>query len=212
MTLDILAIAAHPGDAEASCGGALIRMAEQGYRTGVLDLTAPDENLEAAEIAAQRLQLAWRDNQHMPDGRLENSLAARMTLAVRIRELQPRVLILPYWEAADPDQVHCSALASEACFLAGLPKLEEYSEPHRPERILYASLFAQARPSFVIDISAQFERRCTALASCARFANQTERMEALARYHGAAIGVRYGEPFVMKEALAVDDLVRLGAH
>jgi bacillithiol biosynthesis deacetylase BshB1 len=222
MNLDILAIAAHPGDVEASSGGTLIRMAELGYRTGVLDLTAgdmgtggaPEERLAEAEIAARRLHLDWRDNQRMPDARLENSLAARMTLAVRIRELKPRVVILPHWEARHPDRVHCCELGVEACFLAGLPTLEEYSEPHRPERILYASFFAEAtaeaKPSFVVDVSAQFERRLEALRSYAApwaGAAALERMDALARFHGGRIGVRYGEPFVMKEALALDDIV-----
>ena len=217
MTLDILAIMPHPGDAEALCGGSLLRMAGRGYRTGVLDLTAgdmgtlgsPEQRLAEAEIAATRLQLAWRGNQGMPDARLENSLAARLTLAVRIRELRPRVVILPYWEAPHPDHVHCAELASEACFLAGLARLEEYSEPHRPERILYASLFAEVRPSFVMDISQQYDLRQAALASFAQFAAAAvlDRMEAFTRYHGARIGTRHGEPFVMKEALAVGDFV-----
>jgi N-acetylglucosamine malate deacetylase 1 len=209
MNLDILVIAAHPGDAEASCGGTLIRMASQGYRAGVLDLTMGDPEA-AAENVTDGLQLSWRENQRMPEGRLENSLPARMTVAMRIRELKPRVVVLPYWESTDPDQVHCSALAAEACFLAGLASLEEYSEPHRPERVLYGSLFADVRPSFVVDISAQFEQGCAALAGYAapRMHGAIDRREALARYHGASIGVRYGEPFVMKEVLAVDDIVR----
>ena len=219
MNLDILAIAAHPGDAEAACGGTLMRMAGQGYRTGVLDLTAgdvraeggPEERLAAAQVAAGRLKLEWRDNQRMPDGRLENSLAARMTLAVRIRELKPRVVILPDGAAEDPDEVHCRELGMEACFLAGLAKLEEYSEPHRPKRILFASFFGDVRPSFVVDISAQFAARVEALRSYGfeGGAGGLERMEALARFHGSRIGARYGEPFVMKEVPAVPDIVRI---
>lgn len=218
MTLDILALAAHPGDAEAFCGGTLIRMAQQGYRAGVLDLTAGDvsaegtaeERLAQAQVAAERLRLAWRDNQHMPDGRLENSLAARLTLAVRIRELQPAVVILPHAEEGDPDQQHCRELGMDACFLAGLAKIEEYSEPHRPKRILLASFFAETRSSFIVDISAQFELRSEALEAYSFEDAARERMEALARFHGSRIGVRYGEPFVMKEALAVGDIVSVG--
>ena len=128
MTLDILAIAAHPDDVEQTCGGTLIRMAEQGYRTGVLDLTAGDMGTRGIpgssawpnrEMAGRHLQLAWRDNQHMPDARLENTLGARMTLAVRIRELKPRVVILPYWEARHPDQVHCAELGCGGLFPGG---------------------------------------------------------------------------------------------
>src|SRR5437764_12140599 len=91
--LDILAIAAHPDDIEQTCGGTLIRMAEAGYRTGVLDLTAgdmgtrgtPDERVRESEAAGQHLLLKWRGNLHLPDARLENTLSARMSLAVKVR-------------------------------------------------------------------------------------------------------------------------------
>src|ERR1039457_3809171 len=103
MSLDILAIAAHPDDIEQTCGGTLIRMAEIGYRTGALDLTAgdmgtrgtPDQRLAEAEVAGRHMRLEWRDNLHFPDARLENTISARMTLAVKIREMRPRVVILP---------------------------------------------------------------------------------------------------------------------
>src|ERR1035437_1699926 len=111
MNLDVLAIAAHPDDVEQTCGGTLIRMAELGYRTGALDLTAgdmgtrgsPEERVAESEAAAEHLLLRWRGNLHFPDARLENNIAARMTLAQKIRELQPRVVILPSWEARPPD-------------------------------------------------------------------------------------------------------------
>jgi LmbE family N-acetylglucosaminyl deacetylase len=106
MSLDILAIAAHPDDIEQTCGGTLLLMAEKGYRTGALDLTAgdmgtrgtPEQRLAEAEVAARHMRLQWRGNLHFPDARLENNISARMTLAVKIRELRPRVVILPYWE------------------------------------------------------------------------------------------------------------------
>src|ERR1035437_9764156 len=140
MNLDVLAIAAYPDDVEQTCGGTLIRMAEAGYRTGVLDLTAgdmgtrgtPEVRVEESQVAAGHMLLKWRDNQHFPDARLENTLTARMTLAVKIRELKPRVVILPYWEGRHPDHYRCREMGYEACFLAGLRKLDEYSEPHRP--------------------------------------------------------------------------------
>jgi bacillithiol biosynthesis deacetylase BshB1 len=229
MSLDILAIAAHPDDVEQTCGGTLLRMAEMGYRTGVLDLTAgdmgtrgtPEQRVAESEVAAKHLQLAWRGNLHMPDARLENSLAGRMTLAVKIRELHPRVVILPYWQARHPDHYRAGELGYEACFLAGLKKLDPYSEPHRPFKILYASLYADIKPSFIVDISAQFERRMTALLSYTSqygeaggtlFPNEQEireRLGAIARFYGNQIGVRYGEPFVVKEAMEIADIVAM---
>ena len=229
----MLAIAAHPDDVEQTCGGTLIRMAEMGYRTGVLDLTAgdmgsrgtPEERVAESQTAARHLLLAWRGNQHMPDARLENTLTARMTLAVKIRELKPRVVILPYWEARQPDHYRASEIGFEACFLAGLKKLEEYSEPHRPQKILYSSLYADVKPSFIVDISAQFERRMAALLSYSSqygaadagglFPDEPEireRLGAIARFYGNLIGVKYGEPYVVKETLRVDDVMTMGVR
>jgi bacillithiol biosynthesis deacetylase BshB1 len=234
MSLDLLAIAAHPDDVEQSCGGTLIRMAEMGYRTGVLDLTAgdmgtrgtPEQRLAEAEVAAGHMLLGWRGNLHLPDARLQNDIAARMTLAVKIRELRPRVVILPYWQGRHPDHYRASELGYEACFLAGLKKLDEYSEPHRPHKVLYASVYAPVTPSFVVDISAQFERRMSALLAyqsqygAAQPAGDLfpdepeirERLGAIARYYGNLIGAKYGEPFVVKEMLRVDDVVSMGVR
>lgn len=231
MSLDVLAIAAHPDDIEQTCGGTLIKMAEKGYRTGALDLTAgdmgtrgsPEIRVAESEVAAKQMQLSWRGNMHFPDARLENNIAARMSLAVKIRELKPRVVILPYWEARHPDHYRCCELGFEACFLAGLKKLDEYSEPHRPAKILYSSLYADVKPSFVVDISGQFERRMSALFSYASQYGETseggtlfpseaeirERLGAIARFYGNLIGVRYGEPFVVKEAISIDDIVSM---
>ena len=231
MNLDVLAIAAHPDDVEQTCGGTLIRMAESGYRTGVVDLTAgdmgtrgtPEERMAESDLAASHLLLAWRGNLRMPDARLENSLPARMTLAVKIRELKPRVVILPYWQARHPDHYRAGELGYEACFLAGLRKLDPYSEPHRPFKILYSSVYADVKPSFIVDISAQFERRMSALFSYASQFGAAEqgsdlfpaeqeirdRLGAIARFYGNLIGVRYGEPFVVKEAIEVGDIVSM---
>jgi len=231
--LDVLAIAAHPDDVEQTCGGTLIKMAQAGYRTGVLDLTAgdmgtrgtPEIRLQEAEAAGRELMLAWRGNMRFPDARLENSLPARMSLAMEIRRLRPRVVILPYWEARHPDHYRAGELGYEACFLAGLKKLDEATEPHRPFKVLYASLYANVTPSFVVDITEQFERRMAALF---RYRSQygggpgselfpaereiRERLAAIARFYGNLIGVKYGEPFVVKETLRVDDIVSLGVR
>jgi bacillithiol biosynthesis deacetylase BshB1 len=234
MTLDLLAIAAHPDDVEQTCGGTLIKMAEAGYRTGVLDLTAgdmgtrgtPEQRVAESEVAAKRMLAGWRGNMHFPDARLQNDLSARMTLAMRIRELKPRVVILPYWEARHPDHYRAGELAYEACFLSGLAKLDEYSEPHRPYKVIYSSLYANVTPSFVVDISAQFERRMAALLSyrsqygesqegAALFPQEQEireRLGAVARYYGNLIGAKYGEPFVVKETLRVEDVVSMGVR
>lgn len=230
--LDILAIAAHPDDVEQTCGGTLLKMAEMGYRTGVLDLTAgdmgtrgtPELRVRESQTAAAKLKLAWRGNTYLPDARLENTISVRMSLAGEIRNLRPRVVILPYWQGRHPDHYRTSEIGYESCFLAGLRKLDDSSEPHRPSKILYASLYANVTPSFVVDISGQFEQRMESLfayesqygnaaAGSDLFPPQTEvrdRLAAVARFYGNLIGVKYGEPFVIKETLRVDDITTMG--
>lgn len=230
--LDVLAIAAHPDDVEQTCGGTLLKTAQAGYRTGILDLTAgdmgtrgtPELRMKEADRAGEILEVKWRGNLRFPDARLENNIAARMTLAMQIRTLRPRVVILPYWEARHPDHYRAGELAFEAAFLAGLRKLDEDTEPHRPFKMIYSSLYANVIPSFVVDVSSQFERRMEALfayesqyGASAEGSNLFpqkgeihERLAAIARFYGNQIGVRYGEPFVVKETMRVDDIVTLG--
>jgi N-acetylglucosamine malate deacetylase 1 len=229
--LDLLAIAAHPDDVEQTCGGTLLRMAETGYRTGIMDLTAgdmgtrgsPEIRVAESDDAAKILKVLHRENLHFPDARLENSLAARMSLAQRIRELKPHTVILPYWEGRHPDHYRTAELGYEACFLAGLKKIDQYTEPHRPYKILYSSLYANVTPSFVVDITRQFDRRMESLLAyrsqygevkdgATLFPDENEireRLSAIARFYGNLIGVKYGEPFVVKETMRVDDVVSL---
>jgi N-acetylglucosamine malate deacetylase 1 len=229
--LDVLAIAAHPDDVEQTCGGTLIRMAELGYRTGVLDLTAgdmgsrgtPDLRIQESKAAAGHLLLAWRQNLRWPDARLENTISARMTLAGVIRRIRPRTVILPYWTGRHPDHYRAGEIGYEACFLAGLRRLEAETEPHRPFKIVYSSLYANVTPSFVVDISRQFDRRMNALFSYpSQYGDGAdaadlfpshqeveERLAAIARFYGNLIGVKYGEAYVVKEAIEVADIVSM---
>jgi bacillithiol biosynthesis deacetylase BshB1 len=229
--MDVLAIAAHPDDVEQTCGGTLLRMAEAGYRTGIIDLTAgdmgtrgsPEIRVAESEVAARILQCGWRDNLHFPDARLENSMAGRMTIAQKIREQRPRVVIIPYWEARHPDHYRAGEMAYEACFLAGLRKIDPYTEPHRPFKVIYASQYANVPPTFVVDITGQFDRRMESLfayksqygameSGSDLFPPETEvreRLASISRFYGNLIGVKYGEAFVVKETMRVDDLLAL---
>ena len=229
--LDVLAIAAHLDDVEQTCGGTLIRMAEMGYRTGILDLTAgdmgsrgtPELRIKESKNAAEHLLVAWRQNLRWPDARLENTITARMTLAGVVRRLRPHVLILPYWAGRHPDHYRASEIGYEASFLAGLTRLEEDTPPHRPFKILYSSVYANVTPSFVVDISRQFERRMAALLSYASQYGDSdeasdlfpshqeiqERLAAIARFYGNLIGAKYGEPFSLKECIQIDDIVSM---
>lgn len=227
--IDVLAIAAHPDDVEQTCGGTLLRMAEAGYSTGIIDLTAgdmgtrgsPEIRVAESEAAARILGVTHRENLHFPDARLENSMAGRMTVAHRIRELRPKTVILPYWQGRHPDHYRAAEIGYEACFLAGLRKIDQYTEPHRPHKIIYSSIYANVTPSFVVDISRHFEKRMESLFAYRSqygpvtegetlFPNEPEireRLAAIARFYGNLIGVKYGEPYAIKETMRIDDVV-----
>src|ERR1700719_2563153 len=168
MSLDILAIAAHRDDVEQTCGGTLLKMTQRGRRTGILDLTrgemgtrgaAEDREREAAE-AARILQVSWRGALDIPDGRVENTWENKLKVARVLREQRRPVLILPYWEGRHPDHYTASILGYEAAFLSGLAKLNsavshqpsgignpggDSAAPHRPFKIIYASLYRDVR-------------------------------------------------------------------
>ena len=229
--LDVLAIAAHRDDVEQTCGGTLLKMAQQGRRTGILDLTqgemgtrgtAADRAREAAE-AARILKVSYREALDIPDGRVENTYDNRIKIARVIRRQRPRVVVLPYWQGRHPDHYNCATLGYEACFLAGLSKLplEGPLPPHRPFKIVYASLYYDVRPSFVVDITGQFEARIQSIfAYQSQYQDQQagssdfpahqeirERVATMAGFYGLLAGVKYAEPFVQKEVGLVDDLL-----
>ena len=227
MTVDALAIAAHRDDTEQTCGGTLLKLSAAGYRTGILDLTAgemgtrgtPEQRAQEAQQAARLLGVHWRETLGLPDARVENTYENRLKLAAKIRQLCPRLVFLPYWEGRHPDHYTTSTLGYEACFLAGLKKLPLEGQPHRPHKILYCTLYYEVQPSFVVDITDQFDRRLQALlayhsqyddqaAGKDLFPSQTDlcqQVEALARLYGMMVGVKYGEPFLLKEMLLVSD-------
>jgi LmbE family N-acetylglucosaminyl deacetylase len=306
--LDILAIAAHRDDVEQTCGGTLLKMAQRGYRTGILDLTqgemgtrgTADERAREAAEAAKILRVSWRHALDIPDGRVENTWENRLRVARVIREQRPRVVILPYWEGRHPDHYTTSKLGYEACFLAGLAKLDvgqalsnqhsAFSQgktadagatvgsrastrvsatvgtgvgdtvtrlgdtvtgvdgtveghgfsraertpeiaalaadglpAHRPFKIIYATLYYDIRPTFVVDITEQFETRFQSLiAYKSQFTDQEAgkdffpaqadihaRTEAMARFYGMMGGVTYAEPFLQKEVGLVEDLLQI---
>ena len=229
--IDVLAIAAHPDDVEQTCGGTLLKMAEAGYKTGIIDLTAgdmgtrgtPEQRAAESEKAGEILRVSHRENLHFPDARLENSMAGRMTLAYKIRVLRPRTVILPYWTGRHPDHYRASEIGYEACFLAGLKKIDQYTEPHRPYKIIYSSVYANVTPSFVVDVTRHFDRRMDSLLAYRSqygpveegsdlFPDEAEirdRLASTARFYGNLIGVKYGEPYAVKETMRVDDIVTM---
>jgi bacillithiol biosynthesis deacetylase BshB1 len=233
MKLDMLAIAPHPDDAELTCGGTLLKMAEAGYRTGILDLTqgemgtrgTPEIRAREAARAAKILGVKVRRNLGLPDARLRVCDEFKTAIAEVIRELEPHTVILPYWQGRHPDHYAAATLGYEACFIAGLKNYPLAGEAFRPFKVLYAAAYAIAAPTFAVDVTKQYERRrrsILAYASQFRPAQKEkrskvvlpldrleERMNLTARYYGRLIGVAYAEGFVVKEVIQVDDVVKM---
>jgi bacillithiol biosynthesis deacetylase BshB1 len=231
--VDLLAIAAHRDDVELTCAGALIRAADQGHRTAILDLTAGESGTRgSAELrgqeaarAAEIMGVAERRNAGLPDAHLADSEANRRVLVEHIREFAPRVVILPFPVGRHPDHRVASELGRDACFLAGLARYDAAGEAHRPHKILYALAYREdpVKPTFVVDISEQFERKMAAI-RC--YASQFDGAKAAGEifptgqdlyslvetqnaHYGSLVRCRYGEPYFTHETMRVDDVVAL---
>jgi bacillithiol biosynthesis deacetylase BshB1 len=224
--LDYLVIAAHPDDAELGVGGTILSLKAHGGRVGVLDLTdgeptphgSPETRRRETDAATAVLGLDWRENLGLTNRSLVADLDARRRLAGVIRRLRPRILLAHYWADAHPDHVAASALVDAARFWAKLTKTDLPEEPHYPQKIVYffsIHLRLQFRPSFVLDVSPFHDDKLRAV-SCyhsqfieGRPITHPTLLDDLrdwARYWGWAIGARYGEPFVCREAVGLRDL------
>jgi bacillithiol biosynthesis deacetylase BshB1 len=231
--IDVLAFAPHPDDAELLCGGTLAKLAREGRRTAIVDLTRGEMGtrgsveIRAAEAAAaaQVLGVAHRENLGLPDSGLENTPETRVMIAKVIRRLRPQVVIAPAPKGRHPDHRIAAQMIRDGCFLSGVRKTDPASEPHRPRKLLHAITYREdhVKPTFVVDISGDFETKLRAIAC---YASQFEGViqagevypngEPLAEiirhqsaHYGSLVRVRYGEPFWTQETMRVDDVMAL---
>ncbi len=233
MPVDILAIAAHRDDVELTCAGTLIRAVDRGYRGGILDLTAGETGSrgsaelreEEARRAAAVMGIHERRNAGLPDAHLQNSDEMRRVVVAEIRRFRPRVVILPFPIGRHPDHRIAAELGRDACFLSGLARYQPDTEPHRPHKILHALSYREdpVKPTFVVDISEQFERKLAAI-KC--YGSQFDGAKAAGEifptgqdlyalietqnaHYGSLIRTRYGEPYFTQETVQVDDVMTL---
>ena len=233
MPVDLLAIAAHRDDVELTCAGTLLRAHDAGYTTGILDLTAGESGtrgsaeLRATEAAraAELLGVAERRNAGLPDAYLQNTDETRRVVVELIRHFAPRTVILPYPVGRHPDHRVASELGRDACFLAGLARYKASGRPHRPHKLLYALAYREdpIKPTFVVDITAQFERKMQAIRCYASQFDGAKNageifptgqdlyglVEIQNAHYGSLIRTRYGEPFFTHETVRIDDVVAL---
>ncbi|MDD5425529.1 MAG: bacillithiol biosynthesis deacetylase BshB1 [candidate division Zixibacteria bacterium] len=235
--LDILAIGAHPDDIEITSGGLLIKMAREKRLTGALDLTRGEmgtygndkEREQEAMLAAEILGLTFRENLALKDSAVEYNQANKLKIARVIREMRPEMVILPHWQQRHPDHLACNRLGFDACFLAGLKKIDLEGEPYRPRKIIYASYYRNTEYSFLVDISDEFEQKVKAVAAYkSQFGDNDEKtfremlengqknifhpgttifdtMHTRNHYLGLLAGVKYAEAYSIKENILIDD-------
>lgn len=228
MSLDILAIAAHPDDAELGCGGSLLLATRKGLSVAISDLTAGEMSSRGtvasrqveATNAAHILGIKERRNLGLPDSKIgENSAHSLSALIQLIRETRPRIVLAPYWEDRHPDHEATGRLVKEACFFAGVAKVGE-GEPYRPTRLYFYMISYPFTPAFVLDISDVWERKMEAIKAYQSQFESSENgiktaisdpgflklVEARAVWFGAMIGAAYGEPYYMPGPVPVAEL------
>jgi len=231
---DIAAICAHPDDAELVMGGTIARAAAKGRRVAMVDLTRGESGsrgtpegraLEAAE-AARILGAQHRESLSLPDAGLQVLPEQKDVVVEALRRLRPRVVLLQHWLQRHPDHAAASRIVYDSCFLAALRNYRpDLGAPFRPLKLVYAATMTEAndiKPSFVVDVTPVWP---TKLAAIAAFASQftpapgetgplpldryKEAVELAGRRHGQTIGVRYGEGFVTREPIAIEDVAAL---
>jgi bacillithiol biosynthesis deacetylase BshB1 len=233
MKLDLLAIAAHPDDAELTCGGTLALAAKQGHKVGIVDLVAGEagthgsaaKRAQESGAATRALGVHARANAGLADAHLVNTDDTRRRVIALIRRFRPRTVILPFPVGRHPDHRVASELGRDACYLAGLEKYDAPGKPHRPHKILYALAYREdpVKPTFVVDISATMSAKMKAIRCYksqfdgAKNAGEIfptgqhlyELIETQSAHYGSLIRARFGEPFFTFETVKVEDVVSL---
>ncbi|MBM3265350.1 MAG: bacillithiol biosynthesis deacetylase BshB1 [candidate division Zixibacteria bacterium] len=233
MKLDLLAFAPHPDDVELHCGGLMLKMAHRGHATGIADLTrgetgtrgTPEDRAREAQTAGRILGLSARENLGLPDAHIASTHENRLAVVRVIRTYCPKIVLIPHEVARHPDHTAASQLVRDAVFLAGLTRIETGQPPYRPRQTIFYFThlgFRDLVPSFIVDIGGFMERKLNAIrAYTTQFYNPDstepltyisrpeflDELEAQTRYFGSLIGVRYGEPFAVREFLTIDDPV-----
>ena len=235
MDFDLAGICAHPDDAELVMGGTLIRHARQGRRIALVDLTrgeagsrgTPEIRAGEAAEAARILGVTHRESLGLPDARLTVGEQEKDAVVGALRRLRPRIVIAQHWEQRHPDHVATARVVTDACVLSGLRNYRpDLGTAFRPARIVYATAMNEAIdivPSFVVDVTDAWEQKLKAIAAFASQFTPTsgetvalpldrfrEAVELACRRMGQKIGVKYGEGFVVREPLRVDDILAFG--
>lgn len=235
--LDILVIAAHPDDAELGCSGTILSQVEKGYKVGIVDLTqgemgtrgTPEIRLEEAEAAGKILKLTARENLGFKDIYFENDRDHQLKLIEKIRKYQPEIVIANAVSDRHPDHGKGSELATKACFMSGLRKIEtkldgKSQDPWRPKFVYHYIQNNYITPDFIVDITPYWETKIESIKAYksqffdpnsqepSSFISDPEFLpfiESRSREFGHRIMTTYGEGFTVERFIGVHDLFDL---
>ena len=226
--VDVMAFGAHPDDIEIGCGGTLIKLVDLGHSVVLVDMvqgemgtrgTVEIRRAEAA-AAAKIIGAVARENLKLEDGNIRADEEAKRRVVEVVRKHRPRLVFIPYYKDRHPDHYHTSQVAYEGIFLAGLAQYETGQESYRPLRVLYYMGWYEFEPTFIVDISAQFDQKMDAIYAFSTqfkpgdsFYEQTRLTSrqynwALVHrmaYYGSLIGRQYGEGFLIRGRMEVEN-------
>lgn len=225
---DVIAFGTHPDDAEIGCGGTIIKLADAGLKVVIVDLVRGEMGTRgSAEVRTQEsaasskiLGLHARENLELEDGNIDTKPEAKRKIAEAIRRWQPKAIFLPYWEDRHPDHANASRLIYESTFLSGLIRFETGQEAYRPTQLFYYMGWYEFEPTFVVDITAQAERKMEAIyAFGTQFRPDTERgpqtrltspttdwlIRSRMAHFGSHIRCKFGEGFLIRGRLEVEN-------
>ena len=229
-SFDCIAIGAHPDDVEVGAGGVLIKLHELGYRTGIIILTrgemgtggTPEGRELEIKAGADIMGASVLATLDLGDTRLVDTPEHRTQLAQLYRTYRPRMVLAPYWtgghgqRTSHPDHLAAGALAMNAVGYAALKKLTSETELFRVQALHHYFLPVEVPPTYVVDITPQYDRWMDALkAHASQFQNPDKpgdylwALETRARHFGSLIGVKYGQAFVTGEPMSIDDPIKL---
>jgi len=225
--VDILAFGAHPDDVEAGCSGLLIKLANEGYKTAIIDMSEAELSTNGtvalrykeAENARKIMRVSYRENLKVPNNFFANSVKLQNKLVEKLRFYRPEMVLLPYFKDRHPDHEATPKLVKDALFTAGLSRFKTKLPPHRPKYVFYYPLWYEFKPSFIVDISGLWEKKKEAiLAYKSQFIltdktkktidNSDDTMkywEARARHYGFMANVSNGEAYLSHYRLGIDD-------
>lgn len=236
MSVDVVAIGAHPDDVEMTVGGTIAKLVARGRSVAIIDLTrgelgtlgSPELRAQEAAAAAKVLGVTERINLDMGDGHLEDNHENRSKLITQIRRLRPKLILANYWEDLHPD--HCAAgnLVRNIMYPTGFANYPAEYEPYRPKEALFYMQHFPMEPSFIVDITGHHDTKIESVkcyGSQLHFARVEgdepqpktwigdeaflEMLEARARYFGSQIRRMHGEPLLSRRPVPVDDPVDL---